>query len=322
MSQEISGDIRSPQRGEPSVMPAKPTGLAAVGRLLSQNAVGYGFILPAVLVYGFFVVYPFINSIYYSLTSWNGADRVKQYIGLGNYIRLLSDSLVWQSLQHNLVWVILGTISPIAIGLLLGILLWSGVRGMIVFRTVYFLPVVLSEVVVAIIWNWIYHPLFGALNVMLKSVGLEQLSRGWLGDTNTALVSLIVAAIWAYFGFAFVIIMAGLQNINLELVEAAVVDGANAWQRAVHVIIPELRHVLTMITALTLIGGFNVFGIVFVLTQGGPGTATQVIATYTYRKAFQENEVGYGAALAMMMTILSLAASYIFIKIRERGEQT
>jgi ABC-type sugar transport system permease subunit len=266
------------------------------------------------------VVYPFINSIYYSLTRWDGAQPVKEYVGLANYTRLLTDSLMWQSLQHNLVWVILGTISPIVIGLLLGILLWSGVRGLVVFRTLYFLPVILSEVVIAIIWNWIYHPLFGALNIVLKSIGLGQLARGWLGDPDTALVALIIAAIWAYFGFAFVVIMAGLQNVNLELVEAAIVDGANAWQRTVHVIIPELRHVLTMITALTLIGGFNVFGIVFVMTQGGPGTATQVIATYTYRKAFQENQVGYGAALSMVMTIISLIVSYIFIRLRERGE--
>jgi ABC-type sugar transport system permease subunit len=315
MSQEMSEQMVTPAEA-----PAKPLGKSSLARAIRKNAVGYAFVLPALLVYSFFVVYPFINSIYYSLTRWDGAQPVKEYVGLANYTRLLTDSLMWQSLQHNLVWVILGTISPIVIGLLLGILLWSGVRGLVVFRTLYFLPVILSEVVIAIIWNWIYHPLFGALNIVLKSIGLGQLARGWLGDPDTALVALIIAAIWAYFGFAFVVIMAGLQNVNLELVEAAIVDGANAWQRTVHVIIPELRHVLTMITALTLIGGFNVFGIVFVMTQGGPGTATQVIATYTYRKAFQENQVGYGAALSMVMTIISLIVSYIFIRLRERGE--
>ena len=313
MSQEISEKILTP--AEASV---RSMGISTLIRSIRKNAIGYAFVAPALLVYSFFVVYPFINSIYYSLTSWNGAQPVKEFVGLANYTRLLTDSLMWQSLQHNLVWVILGTISPIVIGLLLGILLWSGVRGLVVFRTIYFLPVILSEVVVAIIWNWIYHPLFGAINIVMKAVGLGAFTKGWLGDPDTALVALIIAAIWGYFGFAFVVIMAGLQGINLELVEAAIVDGANAWQRAIHIIIPELRHVLTMITALTLIGGFNVFGIVFVMTQGGPGTATQVIATYTYRKAFQENQVGYGAALSMIMTIISLVASYIFIRLRER----
>ena len=282
---------------------------------------GWAFVVPALLIYAFFFIQPFFYSIYYSLTDWNGADPVKQFVGLGNYIKLAGDSLLWQALGHNLIWVIIGTVSPIAIGLLLGVLIWTGALGRVLFRTIYFLPVVLSEVVIAIIWNWIYHPLFGAVNQILRGIGLDHLARGWLGDPQTALLALLMTAIWSYYGFCFVIIMAGLQNVDISLVEAATIDGANGWQRFIHVIVPQLSHVLTMITAFTLIGGFNVFGIVFVMTQGGPGTATQVIATYTYRKAFQESQVGYGAALSMVMTLLSLVTSYIFIRLRERQEQ-
>lgn len=282
---------------------------------------GWAFVVPALLIYAFFFIQPFFYSIYYSLTDWNGADPVKQFVGLGNYIKLAGDSLLWQALGHNLIWVIIGTVSPIAIGLLLGVLIWTGALGRVLFRTIYFLPVILSEVVIAIIWNWIYHPLFGAVNQILRGIGLDHLARGWLGDPQTALLALLMTAIWAYYGFCFVIIMAGLQNVDISLVEAATIDGANGWQRFIHVIVPQLSHVLTMITAFTLIGGFNVFGIVFVMTQGGPGTATQVIATYTYRKAFQESQVGYGAALSMVMTLLSLVTSYIFIRLRERQEQ-
>lgn len=281
---------------------------------------GYAFVLPAFLVYLFFVIQPFLTSVYYSLTDWDGAQPVKRFVGLQNYQELLFDDLLWQALYHNLIWVIVGTISPIVIALLLGILLWGRVRGRLVFRTVYFVPVVLSEVVVAIVWNWIYHPLFGVVNTILRAIGLDDWSRGWLGDPTWALPALLVTAIWSYYGFCFVIIMAGLQNVNMELVEAATIDGAGFWQRFRYVIIPELRHVLTMITTYTLIGGFNVFGIVFVMTQGGPGTATQVIATYTYRKAFQESSMGYGAALSMVMTLLSLAAAYLFLRLRERSE--
>lgn len=282
---------------------------------------GWAFVVPALLIYAFFFIQPFFYSIYYSLTDWNGADPVKQFVGLGNYIKLAGDSLLWQALGHNLIWVIIGTVSPIAIGLLLGVLIWTGALGRVLFRTIYFLPVVLSEVVIAIIWNWIYHPLFGAVNQILRGIGLDHLARGWLGDPQTALLALLMTAIWSYYGFCFVIIMAGLQNVDISLVEAATIDGANGWQRFIHVIVPQLSHVLTMITAFTLIGGFNVFGIVFVMTQGGPGTATQVIATYTYRKAFQESQVGYGASLSMVMTLLSLVTSYIFIRLRERQEQ-
>ncbi len=290
-------------------------------RRLRHIAIGYAFVMPALLVYLFFVIQPFLYSIYYSLTDWNGADPVKRFVGFANYRKLLVDPLLWQALYHNLIWVIIGTISPIVIALLLGVLLWGKVRGRLLFRTVYFIPVVLSDVVVAIIWNWIYHPLFGAANLVLRTIGLGQFTRGWLGDPFWALPSLLIAAIWSYYGFCFVVIMAGLQNVSVDLVEAATIDGANGWQRFIYVIVPELRHVLTMITAFTLIGGFNVFGIVFVMTQGGPGTATQVIATYTYRKAFQESAMGYGAALSMVMTILSLIAAYLFLRLRERGEE-
>jgi len=289
-------------------------------RSVRKATIGFAFVLPALLLYGFFFIYPFVVSIYYSLTDWDGAQPIKEFIGLSNYRSLLSDSLLWESLYHNLIWVVLGTVAPIAIGLLLGVLLWSGARGTTLFRTVYFLPFILSQVVVAIIWNWIYHPLWGPLNISLRAVGLDSLARGWLGDPAWALLAVIIVAVWAYFGFTFVVIIAGLQDVSKELVEAATLDGANPWQRFVHVIIPQLRHVLTMITAFTLIGGFNVFDIIFVMTQGGPGTATQVIGTYTYRKAFEQGDVGYGSALSMVMTIITLIASYIFIRLRERGD--
>jgi ABC-type sugar transport system permease subunit len=285
-----------------------------------KATIGYAFVLPALLLYAFFFIYPFAVSIYYSLTDWDGAQPVKEFIGLSNYRTLLSDSLLWESLSHNLVWVVLGTAAPIAIGLLLGVLLWSGARGTTLFRTVYFLPFILSQVVVAIIWNWIYHPLWGPLNISLRAIGLDSLARGWLGDPTWALLAVIIVAVWSSFGFTFVVIIAGLQDVSKELVEAATLDGANPWQRFVYVIVPQLRYVLTMITAITLIGGFNVFDIIFVMTQGGPGTATQVIGTYTYRKAFEQGEIGYGAALSMVMTIITLIASYLFIRLRERGD--
>lgn len=289
-------------------------------RARRKAVAGWLFVLPALALYIYFVVYPFLVSIYYSLTDWDGAQPVKRFVGLSNYQELLTDRLMWEALWHNAIWIVIGTAAPILIGLLLGVLLWTGARGRVVFRTVYFLPVVLAEVVVAIVWNWIYHPLFGALNQTLRVIGLDSWTRGWLGDPDTALLALLVTAIWSYYGFCFVIIMAGLQNVDVDLVEAATIDGANGWQRFIHVIVPQLSHVLTMITAYTLIGGFNVFGIVFVMTQGGPGTATQVIATYTYRMAFQQSELGYGAALSMVMTVLSLVTSYIFIRLRERQE--
>jgi ABC-type sugar transport system permease subunit len=280
---------------------------------------GYLFVLPAFVLYAIFMIYPFFQSIYLSFTNWNGADPVKHWVGLANYRELIHDDHLWKSLRHNLTWVIVGTISPMVIGLLLAILLWRRPRGFTFFRTAYFMPQVLSSVVIAIVWGWIYNPIFGLLNQSLDKLGLGSLSRGWLGDPNVALYAVLVAAIWAETGFVFVVFLAGLQNVSRDLLEAATVDGANAWQRFWDVTLPQLANVITVVGALLLIGGFNVFDIVFVMTGGGPNNATEVIGTYTYTEAFTQNRVGYAATLSLVMTAISLVASFIFIRVRERG---
>lgn len=281
---------------------------------------GYLFVLPALLLYALFMVYPFALSIYLSLTSWNGADPVKEWVGLANYRELFHDALLRKALRHNLVWVVIGTVSPMVIGLLLAVLLWRRPRGFTLFRTAYFMPQVLSGVVIAIIWGWIYNPIFGLLNRSLDKIGLEAISRGWLGDPGVALYAVLGAAIWAETGFVFVVFMAGLQNVSRDLLEAATIDGANAWRRFWDVTVPQLANIVTVIGALLLIGGFNVFDIIFIMTGGGPANATEVIGTYTYTEAFTQNRVGYAATLSLVMTAISLVASFVFIRLRERGE--
>lgn len=280
------------------------------------------FVLPAFLLYGFFVLWPFFNTIYYSLTDWDGAQPIKNFVGLANYRTMWNDSLMWLSLRHNLIWIAVGTLTPVVIGLILANLIWSGVKGRILFRTIFFMPVVMASVVVGIIWHWIYHPLFGPINVVLRSIGLDEIARGWLGDYDWAIYALLLAGLWAYFGFCFVILLAALQGMDMELHDAAKIDGAGSLKRFLNVTIPQLAPVLTMLTAFTLIGGFNVFDIIYITTRGGPANATEVLATYTYRQAFTLNEAGYGAALTMVITVLSLGASYVFITLRERGNVT
>jgi ABC-type sugar transport system permease subunit len=182
------------------------------------------------------------------------------------------------------------------------------------------MPQVLSSVVIAIVWGWIYNPIFGILNKSLNKVGLQSVSRGWLGDPHFALYAVLVAAIWAETGFVFVVFLAGLQNVSRDLLEAATIDGANSWQRFWDVTVPQLANVVTVVGALLLIGGFNVFDIVFVMTSGGPNNATEVIGTYTYTEAFTQNRIGYAATLSLVMTAISLVASFVFIRLREQGE--
>jgi ABC-type sugar transport system permease subunit len=279
------------------------------------------FVLPALLLYLVFMVWPFLQSFWFAATDWNGATATKTFVGLANFAELARDELFRLALRNNLIWVIIGTISPLVIGMFLALLLWRQPKGFTFFRTVFFLPHILLTVVIGIIWSWIYNPIFGILNTWLDGIGLEDVSRGWLGDPSTALYAVLVAAIWAEVGFVFVILLAGLQNVSRDLLEAATIDGANAWQRFWDVTLPQLANVLNVVVALLLIGGFNVFDIIFVMTQGGPANATQTMATMTYDQAFTLNRVGYGSAISLVMTAISLIASVVFLKLRERGEE-
>lgn len=279
------------------------------------------FLAPSTILYTLFMIYPFFQSIYLSFTDWNGVGPIGDFVGLQNYRDLIHDDLLWRSLGHNAIWVVIGTVAPLVIGLFLAILLWRQPKGFTLFRTIYFLPQVLSPVIIAIVWGWVYNPVFGLLNQGLDAVGLETISRGWLGDSDTALYAVLVAAIWAETGFVFVVFLAGLQTVSKDLLEAATLDGANAWQRLKDVTIPQLSNVITVITALLLIGGFSVFDIIFVMTQGGPNHSTEVIATYTYTEAFTQNHAGYSATLSLVLTVISLIASVVFIRFRERGAE-
>lgn len=276
------------------------------------------FISPALGLYFAFMLYPFLTTIYLSLTDWNGATTNSNFVGLANYARMFSDGAVLQAFWNNVVWVVIGTVSPVLIGLFLSLILWSGARGSLFFRTVYFLPFVLPLVVVAVVWQWIYHPLFGPLNKFLDSVGLQGVSQGWLGEPGTALYAVLISAIPGAVGFIVVVLFAALQSVDMSQVEASMIDGANWFQRAWHIVIPQVAPVITMVTSITLIGGFAVFDNVFVMTGGGPGHASEVLATYTYSSAFQQNQAGYGSALAMLITALSLIAAVIFVRVRER----
>jgi ABC-type sugar transport system permease subunit len=308
----MTGTTLDAQLVAPSISPVR--------RSWRRYRAGILFVLPALILYLIFMVYPFFRSIYFSFTSWNGVTTVKEWVGLANYRELIGDDLFWLSLKHTVIWVIVGTIAPIAIGMLLAILLWRRPKGFTLFRTFFFMPQVLSTVVIAIIWNWIYNPIFGILNKALDAVGLKDISRGWIGDPDVALYAVLVAAIWATIGLCFVIFLAGLQNVSKDLLEAATVDGANAWQRFWNVTVPQMASVINVVIALLLIWGFSVFDVIFVMTGGGPANATEVLATYTYKEAFTQNNVGYASTLSVVITVISLIASVTFIRLRERQE--
>jgi len=274
------------------------------------------YIGPAFLLYTVFFIWPAVQLIQLSLLEWDGLSP-KVFIGLGNYQKLLYDQYFWLSLRHNLSWMLGAIIVPVFFGLFLAILLSrSAMFGRVFFRTIFFLPQVLSSVTVSIIWGWIYNPSYGALNSLLTSFGLESLRQGWLANKIFALPALFLAWSWVHYGFCMVIFLAALDGIDEVYFDAAKVDGANRWQQFVHILLPFIRGPLSTVILVTAISAFQVFDLVFVLTKGGPAYTTLVVPMYMILNAFNFNNVGYGATIAITLGLLVFVFSFVFLRVR------
>jgi ABC-type sugar transport system permease subunit len=280
---------------------------------------GYALLAVPFLLYAYFILYPLLQTIYFALTSWDGAKPVKEFVGADNFIRMASDPLFWGAFGHTLIWVVLGTVVTMVLALGLALLVWNSPRGFLFFRTIYFMPQILPAVIVGFVWVWMYNPLFGIISRSLKSVGLGALALNWLGDPDIALYAVLAASIWAHIGLIFVIFVAALQNVDNELLDAARIDGANAWHRFIYVVIPQLSNAITLVTVLLLVNGLQGFDHVWVMTRGGPNESTQLLATYAYQKAFMENQIGYGSALSVILALIALAVSVLTVNARERA---
>lgn len=274
--------------------------------------------VPALLLYGAFLLWPILQTVWLGLTDWNGLTATPTWVGLENYRRLVGDDRFAAALGNNLLWVV-GSWLAQGLGLLLAALLSAQwIQGRTLFRTLLFVPATLSLVVVGIVWDQIYNPNTGMLNTALNSAGLDSLARGWVSDESTAMPAVIATANWTYYGFAMVIFLAGLQAIDRQLYEAAVLDGAGAWRQFRHITIPGLRNQITLLLVISFINTLRTFDLVYVMTNGGPGHETEVVAYYIYSLAFVTRQVGYGAAVATTLTVLILAVTAAFLWVRER----
>ncbi|MBG6054916.1 ABC-type sugar transport system permease subunit [Salinibacterium sp. CAN_S4] len=273
---------------------------------IAKARLGYLFIAPgAVLVVTFFI-FPLGNALYLSFLDFDGISANPPFVGLDNYVRLLADQLAIDAIGRNFLWVIVGTITPLVLGLIMALALWTLGRGSVLYRILFFLPHLLPVVAVGVVWGWIYNPIRGWLNEALRLVGLESLQRGWLGEPDTALWAVLATAIWATYGFVLIILLSALGNVDEELLEAARLDGTNAVQRVWHIVLPQIVPVFILVTTLTLVGGFAVFDIVFVMTGGGPANASNLLGTYAYANAFQLGNLSYGTTLALVILVLSV----------------
>ena len=272
----------------------------------AQRRLGILFVVPLVVMIGVFMVFPLLNAFYYSLVDFDGIDPTPPWVGLDNFTELLQDGDVYAALKNNIIWIVIGTIAPLVLGLWMALMVWNVRSGSVFYRTVFFLPFILPQVAVGVVWGWIYEPSRGWLNKVLELMGLDSITTGWLGNPDTALYAVLATAIWTSVGFVFVIFLSALRGVDIDLVAASMLDGANAWQRVRYVILPQIMPVFLMVTTITLLGGFKVFDIVFVMTGGGPAGATEVLGTYSYSSAFELNRISSGTALALLITVIAI----------------
>ncbi|MDO4549283.1 MAG: sugar ABC transporter permease [Clostridia bacterium] len=277
------------------------------------------FVLPALAFYLVFVFGSLVNTFRLSLYEWDGANPVMNFVGFGNYATLFQDPLMWQSLYHNIIWILVTVFVPTSFALILAVLLSTdGLKCVPLFRVTFFMPSIVSMVVVSIVWGWIFNPQYGILNQLLDFLNLSALKRPWLGHPDTVLGALLTAGSWTHYGFCMVIFMASLQGIDKTYFEVAMIDGANAIQKLVYVTVPLLQNTITLLVLNSMIGSFKVFDIIWASTRGGPYHSSEVVSTYLYNKAFYMNETGSGAAIAMTLAVIIAICSAVYFKIAER----
>jgi len=280
----------------------------------------YLFLAVPVTVYMIWVIGPMIYSFYLSLTRWDGFSA-PQFIGFSNFTRLFQDPVFYTSLWNNLEWIAAFMTIPIVMGLFIAMSLNRDIPGSKAFKAGFFAPMVLSLVVSGLVWSWLYNPGFGLINSVLRRVGLGELARGWLSEPEVVMEAVIAVAVWRQVGYVMVLYLAGLQSVDRNLIDASQVDGANAVQRFFNVILPQLAPVTVVVIVISIIDSLRAFDLVSVMTRGGPFNSSSVLANYMYIQAFNNYNMGYGAAVSVVLFMIS-AAFILFYLTRIVREET
>jgi ABC-type sugar transport system permease subunit len=277
------------------------------------NPAPWAFLALPLALYLTWVIGPMLYSFYLSATDWDGISLNPRFIGLNNYRQLLNDPVFAVALLNNLKWLLVFTVVPIVAGLGLALLLNTEVPGIRWFKAAFYSPMVLSFVVIGLIWSWLYHPSDGLINSTLIRLGLvtSQTRPSWLADPNLTLFSIVAAACWRQTAYVMLLYLAGLKTIDPALLEAAQMDGASRWQQFRHVVIPLLLPATIIVVVITVIDSLRAFDLVYVMTKGGPGYASTVLALFMYIEALNNYRFGYGAAIAVVQFLIS----FIFIAI-------
>jgi raffinose/stachyose/melibiose transport system permease protein len=279
------------------------------------------FLAPAFTLFLVFLVYPIIRSIYFSMFDWNGLGPAVNFVGLDNFKRILSDQIFRKAVLHGLLIVALSLTIQLPLSLGLAIMVGRDLPGRAFFRTILFLPYVLSEVITAIIWLGLFNPDpdRGFINALLVLIpGIKPLT--FLGDTTMVLACVFFVLTWKYFGLHMLLFMAGLQNIPREIEDAARIDGANGWQVIRFITVPLLGSTILTCVYLSVLGSLTQFNLVWIMTKGGPVNASEVMATYMYRYGFVRFWLGYGSAVALVMLSICLVFSIIYLRLARQPD--
>lgn len=286
----------------------------------ARDGFGAAFVLmlPAIALYALFSLTPIVATIWISFTNSGGFNTEASFVGFDNYVRATEDPIIWQSLGRTFLWLGYHVVLAGGLGLALALAIGRLSRTRVFFRTAFFLPHLVSLAVVGVIWANIYDPFYGLINTALTQWGLASWAKGWLSDPLLVLFSVNVASSWQGFGLYMLLFIAGLQNIDHSLYEAAEIDGANALHKLWNVTLPGLSEVMTFVLSLAMINGLKGFATVFVMTNGGPFYASEIITTYIYRLAFQAQDHGLAAVLCILMSVLAITITVAFNRWRAR----
>lgn len=283
---------------------------------LAEERAAWLFLAPSLVLFAIFTAIPVISAFFISFTQWNLFNEVT-WVGLGNYLELARDEIFAKVLGNTAYFVLISVPVQIVLALACALVLNRGIKGQTFFRVVYFLPVVTSTIAAALVWAWLFNSNFGLINAGLSLVGVTDLPK-WMGSTRWAMPAIIIVSIWQNLGYAMVLFLAGLQNIGKDVHDAAALDGATGWDRFWHITLPLLSPTTFFVVVISIIGSFQVFELVLVMTKAGPANATNTLVYYIYQNGFQFYQMGYASAAAMVLFLIVLAFTLVQYKLQRR----
>ncbi|WP_168120003.1 sugar ABC transporter permease [Paenibacillus sp. HB172176] len=277
----------------------------------------YLFTAPAVLLFAFIVLVPIAMTFFFSFYDWNGIGKM-EFTGLDNYTRAIHDRIYIHSYGHILIYIAATVVVEVLVGLGLAGLITMGRKGSGLFRLAFFTPVMLPMIVVSYLWKFVYNSDFGLINSILNAIGLDSWTRVWLGNPDTALYAICIVSGWIYAGFYMTIFYSGIQRISKEIFESAYLDGANERQIFFQIKVPMIRSLVDTAIMLCVLTGFQSFDLFYVMTNGGPYNSTEIVTTYLVKVVFNHMSIGYGSALAVIMTLVIAIIGLIANKLKRK----